>query len=246
MPRRILPYCSAMNISILPSILAADAGDLKRELARAATAGADAIHVDVMDGHFVPNLSFGPAIVAMCRAATPLHRNVHLMVSDPGDFIDPFIQSGAETLLIHVEANGNIGEMLAAIRQAGVAPGITLNPGTAPAAVFPYLAQVDQVLCMSVNPGYGGQSFMPEVLPTIAAIRCEANRQGLDQLSIMVDGGINFETAEACAAHGADALVAGTFLFRSDDLTARLAELRQRATAAFCIAPRGAHPVGVS
>ena len=237
MPVGFLPYCPAMNISILPSILAADAGNLNGELERARLAGADALHVDIMDGHFVPNFSFGPAIVEVCRRATPLHRNVHLMISDPAAYIEPFISHGAQTLLLHVESNGDMKAMLQAIRGAGVVPGITLNPGTDPALLFPYLKLVDQVLCMTVKPGYGGQSFMPEMLPTIAAVRREANRQGRHELSIMVDGGINFETAEACAAHGADAFVAGTFLFRSDDMRGRVAEMRQRATAAFCIAP---------
>jgi len=212
---------------VLPSLLAADPGRLAEGCARAEAAGADAIHIDVMDAHFVPNLSFGPATVAMAKRAAPnLPRNVHLMMTHPHVYAGRFIEAGATTLLIHAEPEYDIRATLAAIRGHGARCGLVLNPETPAQAVFPHLNDVDEILCMTVRPGHGGQAFMPEVLPTIQAVRRAADAAGRPGLTIMVDGGINLETAKACAAAGANAFVAGTFLYAMDDMAAGVRALR--------------------
>jgi len=220
-----------MEITILPSLLAADYGRLGDESRRAEASGADALHLDIMDAHFVPNLSFGPDVVAMAKRVVPsFPRNVHLMLSEPNRYYARFVDAGATSVQIHVEASCNVGETLAAIRARGVRNGITLKPATPASAVFPFLSQVDEVLVMTVEPGYGGQSFMADMLPKIAAIRREAIRQGAPNLMLMVDGGINDATAARCAAHGANAFVAGTTLFRATDMKAAVANMRDAAT----------------
>ncbi len=204
-------------------------GHLADEAKRAEDAGADALHLDIMDGHFVPNISMGPAVVEMARRAVSLPLNVHLMLSRPDLYLKAFIEAGADTVLIHIEAECDVVQALQRIRELGAAPGITLNPETSPRMVFPVLERVDEVLCMTVRPGYGGQAFMPEVLPTIRALRERANRLGYSALTMMVDGGINIETAAACAREGANAFVAGTFLFGAADMAAEVARMRASA-----------------
>jgi ribulose-phosphate 3-epimerase len=221
-----------MSFTVLPSLLAADISCFGDEIRRAEAAGADALHLDIMDGHFVPNISFGPAVVAMARKVTALPLNVHLMLTHPGAYIDAFAEAGADRILVHVEAEEGPAEVLARISARGLSAGITLNPATPAEAVFPYLELVDQVLGMAVDPGYGGQAFMPEMLPTFRKLRTEADRRGLTELSLMVDGGINQETGCACAAAGVDAFVAGTYLFRSDDMAGLITALRRGAEAA--------------
>jgi len=225
------PYTNGMNllpVSILPSLLAADPGALAEGCRRAEAAGADEIHIDIMDAHFVPNLSFSPAIVAMAKRAAPnLPRNVHLMMTHPHEYAERFIEAGATTILIHVEPEYGILATLAAIRARGVRCGLVLNPETPARAVFPYLNEVDEILCMTVRPGRGGQSFMPEVLPTIGAVRRAADGAGNANLTLMVDGGINLETATLCTAAGANAFVAGTFLYAMDDMAAGVRALRK-------------------
>jgi ribulose-phosphate 3-epimerase len=225
-----------MKIRILPSLLAADAGNLEAGARMAETAGGDALHIDVMDGHFVPNISMGPAVVRMAKRAVGIPLSVHLMLSRPDQFLAPFIEAGADQLLIHIEASCDVPEALARIRKLGAAPGITLNPETPADLVFPVLNMVDEVLCMTVHPGYGGQEFMPEVLPKIGRL---ATRTGdmTRRVSILVDGGITDATAAECAAAGADAFVAGSSLYSCADMASAVARMRAAAVAAYDTSP---------
>ncbi|MBN1558237.1 MAG: ribulose-phosphate 3-epimerase [Lentisphaerae bacterium] len=221
-----------MQVKILPSLLAADFGRLAAEARRAEQAGADALHLDIMDAHFVPNLSMGPDVVAMARREVTIPLSVHLMMTHPAQYLNRFIDAGADSLLIHIEAQGNIPEALDRIRELGARPGITLNPETPARMIDSVLNQVDEVLCMTVHPGYGGQSFMEEVVPKIRDVRTSALRIGRTDLDIMVDGGINAETGPRCAAAGANLFVAGTYLFRADDMAREIAGLRRAAEGA--------------
>ncbi len=221
-----------MRIQILPSLLAADFGRLADEIVRAERSGADALHLDVMDAHFVPNLSFGPDVVALSRRVAPsFYRHVHLMMTRPDLYIDPFMRAGAQTIQIHVEADCDVHEVLADIRAHGARAALALNPETQAESVFPYLKELDEILVMTVHPGYGGQSFMEECLPKITAIRRRAGQLGLDGLDIMVDGGISDKTTPLAAVAGANQFVAGSHLFKLSDMAAGVAELRRLATA---------------
>jgi ribulose-phosphate 3-epimerase len=222
-----------MQIQVLPSLLAGDVGCLESEARRAQAAGGDALHIDVMDGVFVPNISMGPAVVELARRTVSIPLSVHLMIVRPDRYLATFADAGADTLLIHIEAEGDVDQALGCIRDLGLRVGITVNPETPVEMVYPVLDKVDEVLCMTVHPGYGGQAFMAEVLPKIRTLRSHANRLGLTQLSILVDGGINADTAAQCASHGANAFVAGTSLFSAPDMSGSIAELRQRAAAAY-------------
>jgi ribulose-phosphate 3-epimerase len=223
-----------MDIAILPSLLAADVGCLAGECRRVAASGAEALHLDIMDAHFVPNLSFGPDVAAMAHRTVPaLPLNVHLMMTHPQNYAARFIDAGAATVLIHVEAECDVAATLADIRKRGVRTGVTIKPATPAESVFPFLPQVDEVLVMTVEPGYGGQAFMDAMLPKLAVIRREANRLGRANLQLMVDGGINTATAAACAARGANAFVAGSSLFRLADMRAGVVEMRNAAAKAY-------------
>ncbi len=229
----LLPEYALVQMQILPSLLAADVGRLADEARRAEAAGGDALHLDIMDGHFVPNLSFGPAVVAMARRVVRLPLNVHLMLSRPDRYAARFIEAGAAEVLIHVEAECALLPTLAAIRAAGARCGLTLKPATPAEAVFPFLASIDAVLCMSVEPGYGGQAFQDQVLPKLAALRREADRLQRPGLSLLVDGGITCETGARCAAHGADKLIAGSALFGAADMAAEIRRMRTAAAENF-------------
>ncbi|MDD3544177.1 MAG: ribulose-phosphate 3-epimerase [Kiritimatiellae bacterium] len=217
-----------MKFQILPSLLAADFGRLADEIRRVEASGADALHLDIMDAHFVPNLSFGPDVVSLARKVCPaLYRHTHLMMTRPDLYSGRFIEAGSQTVQIHAEADCDVWAALADIRAAGVRTGLVLRPQTAVSTLFPYLGLCDEVLFMTVNPGYGGQAFMAEVLPKIGDLRRHADAGVAEGLDIMVDGGINFETAELCAAHGANQFVAGSFLFKQQDMGAAVARLRE-------------------
>ena len=214
-------------MKILPSLLAADFGCLAAEARRAEAAGADELHLDIMDGHFVPNLSMGPDVVRMTRRAVRIPLSVHLMLTSPHRYAERFIEAGATSVLIHVEAESQVGPLLRRIRELGARPGVTLNPATPADSAFPFLEDADVVLCMTVNPGYGGQKFMSEVLPKIEAIRDRMTAQGTMK-EIMVDGGINTDTAWLCAQRGANSFVAGVFLFNAADMAAEILRMRER------------------
>ena len=217
-----------MQIQILPSLLAADFGILGAEISRVARSGAEALHIDVMDAHFVPNLSFGPDVVALARRVEPdLYRNVHLMMTRPDLYLEPFAKAGAQTIQIHVEADCDIHHELARIRAMGIRPGLVLNPETPDELVLPYLKECDELLVMTVHPGYGGQKFISECLPKITAVR-----KRMPRLDIMVDGGVNAETAVLAARAGANQFVAGSYLFKQLDMGASVDALRASCSAA--------------
>jgi len=203
-------------MKLSPSILTCDFAHLDRELRFVEEAGADMVHLDVMDGVFVPNLTFGPPVIARMRPLTELPFDVHLMMEYPGRLIDAFAKAGADLINFHIECASPIQETLDHIRSLGKQCALTLKPGTPAEAVFPYLDQLDMVLVMTVEPGFGGQSFMADMLPKIAAIRAEATRIG-HPVDIQVDGGIADKTAPLVATAGATVAVVGSALFNAAD-----------------------------
>jgi ribulose-phosphate 3-epimerase len=215
----------ALKVKIAPSILAADFGKLGPEARRAEEAGGDLLHVDVMDGHFVPNLTVGPAVVRAIRRWTSLPLNVHLMIENPRRFIGAFCEAGANSIIFHVEAAEDVPGMLKSMRDLKVGCGLSLNPETPVERVFEYVEAIDMLLVMSVHPGFGGQEFMPESLERIRKAREEAMRRN-PTLDIAVDGGINEETARQVIASGANVLVAGTALFSSENMAVAIGRLR--------------------
>ncbi len=212
-----------MSPRIAPSILAGDFARLAEEAQKMAEAGADELHVDVMDGHFVPNLTIGPVVVKWLRKATALPLDVHLMITDPARYADAFLDAGADVLTFHIEATGEEGarELLGRIRGRGKKAGLALSPPTDVEAVLPLLGELDRLLVMTVHPGFGGQSFMGEVLPKAARARDER-----PELEIEVDGGLNPQTAVRAGSAGANVIVAGTSVFRADDPARAIAALR--------------------
>jgi len=201
-------------VTVLPSLLSADFAHLADEVKRCEAAGARGLHVDVMDGHFVPNLTIGPLIVEAIRRCTRLTLDVHLMMSDPLRYVDDFRKAGADALTVHVEAIGprHIDQAIAKVRATGAKVGLAFNPDTDPALWFKPLATVDLAMFMSVYPGFGGQAFIPDVRP-----RIRATRAALPALAIQVDGGINRETIPLVTADGADRLVCGNAFFHDRD-----------------------------
>ena len=217
------------KIHIAPSILSAHFDKLGEEIREVEAAGADWIHVDVMDGHFVPNLTFGPIVMDAIApiAKTPL--DVHLMVENPENYIAAFAKAGAHVITVHVEACVHLHRVLHLIKEHGVKAGVALNPGTPVSAISEVLEDVDLVLIMTVNPGFGGQAFIPNTVRKIAEVRKLQEERGIGQLHIEVDGGITAQTAPLVVKAGADVLVAGSAVFGRTDRAAAIQEIRSSA-----------------
>ncbi len=217
-----------MMIQLAPSALSCDFSRMGEQCAAMEAAGADLLHLDVMDGHFVPNLTFGAPVVKSLRPRVTMPFDVHLMISEPLRYAGDFIAAGADYVTFHIEASSPAGETIAAIRAGGARPGLVLKPGTPAQAAFPYLADIDMLLVMTVEPGFGGQRFMAGMLPKIAALRDEIARRGLD-VPIEVDGGVDRDTAPLVVQAGATVLVAGSALFGQEDFGKAVRELREAA-----------------
>lgn len=215
------------RVKIAPSVLASDFADLTTELRRIEEAGADWVHLDVMDGHFVPNITFGPPVIAKLRSRSNLPFDAHLMIEHPERYVADFVKAGCDLISVHAEACTHLHRVLGQIRESGVKAGVVLNPHTPVAVLENVLDLVDMVLIMSVNPGFGGQKFIAGALTKIAAVKEMLTRAGLaDRVEVQVDGGVDPTTAPRCIAAGATCLVAGTAVFGKPDYAAAMAALR--------------------
>lgn len=212
-------------VKIAPSILSADFAKLGAEIQEVEAAGADWIHVDVMDGHFVPNITIGPLVVEAIRPVTKLPLDVHLMIENAEQYVETFAQAGADYITVHVEASPHLHRTIQMIRNAGAKPGVVLNPHTPIEAILPILSEVDLVLFMTVNPGFGGQAFIPEVLDKVSALRAIIDEKGYD-IDIEIDGGINEETIQDAVRAGANVFVAGSAIFNKEDRAKALQGIR--------------------
>ena len=214
------------RVRIAPSILSADFGRLADEVKAIEAAGADYVHVDVMDGRFVPNLTIGPLVIEAVKRATSLPLDVHLMIVEPEKYIDDFVKAGASIITVHQETCPHLHRTLQQIRAAGAKPSVVINPSTSLSAIEDVLGEVTQVLLMSVNPGFGGQAFIPATIDRVKRLRTMLDAKGLNQVDIEVDGGINATTAKQVIAAGATVLVAGNAVFKQPDYRAAIAALR--------------------
>ncbi|GAB6886156.1 MULTISPECIES: ribulose-phosphate 3-epimerase [Streptococcus] len=213
------------NNKIAPSILAADYANFASELKRIEETSAEYVHIDIMDGQFVPNITFGADVVASMRKHSKLVFDCHLMVVNPERFVDAFAQAGADIMTIHAESTLHIHGALQKIKKAGMKAGVVINPGTPVSAIEPVLSLVDQVLIMTVNPGFGGQAFIPEMLEKVEKVAKIRDEKGYD-FDIEVDGGVDNKTIKACYQAGANVFVAGSYLFKATDLAAQVETLR--------------------
>lgn len=212
-------------LKIAPSILSADFAKLGAEILDVEKGGADLIHVDVMDGHFVPNITIGPLIVEAIRPVTNLPLDVHLMIENPDQYIEAFARAKADIITVHVEACPHLHRTIQLIKSFGVKAGVVLNPSTSVSTIEHILQDIDMVLLMTVNPGFGGQKFIHSVLPKIKQVRQMIDEKGLD-IDIQVDGGVNEETAKLCVDAGANVLVAGSAVFNFEDRKERIEKIR--------------------
>ena len=217
-----------MSVRIAPSVLAADFAALGDAVRQMEAAGADQIHVDVMDGHFVPNLTMGPAVVAALKRSTRLPLDVHLMIQEPDRYLETFIRAGAAMVTVHAEVTPHLHRTLHAIRQLGAAAGVALNPSTPVDQIRDVVSELDLILIMSVNPGFSGQVFIPHSLEKVAAARRLLSAHGSDA-ALSVDGGVDLSNAAALVTHGASTLVAGTSVFGAADPAAAVKALRTAA-----------------
>ena len=219
-------------VKISPSILSADFGRLSEEILSIERAGADYVHVDVMDGHFVPNITIGPLVVEAARRATRLPLDVHLMIENPDLYIPQFAEEGADIITVHQEAVPHLHRTVQLIKSLGKKAGVSINPATPVQTLDVILEEIDLVLVMSVNPGFGGQSFIESCLPKVEALRRAIDQRGLP-VELEVDGGVKPDNIARIAAAGADVFVAGSAVFNSDDYAATIRHLKQQADGAF-------------
>ncbi len=213
-------------IMVSPSLLSSDFARMGEDVRKVTAAGADALHLDVMDGMFVPNITFGPCVVEAIRPYSDLPFDVHLMIESPERYIERFIEAGADWITVHYEACRDINVALDTIRLHGKRVGLSVKPKTPVEEIYPLLDRCDMILIMTVEPGFGGQAFIPYTLEKIKALREELSRRGLSDIAIEVDGGINPETAKQAVEAGADILVAGSAVFRASDMAGAIAALR--------------------
>ncbi|WP_434299098.1 ribulose-phosphate 3-epimerase [Corallococcus exiguus] len=213
-------------VRISPSLLSCDFSRLGEEVRAIEAAGADWIHVDVMDGRFVPNLTLGPVIVEAIKRVATKPLDVHLMIVEPEKYVDAFVKAGADVLTVHQEASPHLHRTLQSIRQAGAKPAVVLNPGTSLSTIEEVLGDVDMVLLMSVNPGFGGQSFIESTVDKVRRLRAMLDARGLKDVDIEVDGGINAQTAKRVVDAGATVLVAGSYVFGAKDYAQAIRSLR--------------------